>query len=74
MLLSYFSVERRQERLEDRLEDERGRLSHARRFHHAFGKRASEVRMYERRVARREVRLARFLAKHDLQQEGEHRG
>jgi hypothetical protein len=38
----------------------------AERFHSCFGKRASEVRTYERSGRRRENRLARFLNKHGL--------
>jgi hypothetical protein len=68
---SYFSIERRQERLEDRLEDARDQLAKTRRFHYSFGRRAGQIRGEERIVRRREKRLARFLDKHSLQPGGD---
>jgi hypothetical protein len=68
---SYFSIERRRERLEDRLEDARDQLAKTRRFHRSFGRRASQIRGEERIVRQREKRLARFLDKHGLQPGGD---
>lgn len=61
---SYFSIGRRQERLEDRLEDARDQLAKTRRFHASFGRRARQIRAEERTVQRAEEKLARFLDKH----------
>jgi hypothetical protein len=60
MFGGYFSLERRRERAEDRLSDERNYLADLRRAHRNFGKRAGQIRSQERVIARKESKLAKL--------------